>query len=37
MPITATGLPEHTLFDIYVIATNAKGTGIPGRRGVLQN
>ncbi|HEY4022897.1 MAG TPA: hypothetical protein VGM75_29675 [Pseudonocardiaceae bacterium] len=37
MQVTATGLPQHTLFDIYVIGTNAKGTGEPGRRAELQN
>jgi hypothetical protein len=37
MTVIVTGLPEHTLFDVYVIATNANGTGNPGRRAVLQN
>lgn len=37
MQVTATGLPPNTLFDIYVIGTNAKGTGNPGRRGELHN
>ena len=37
MPVVVTGLPDHTLFDVYVIGTNAKGTGNPGRRATLQN
>jgi hypothetical protein len=37
MQVVVTDLPEHTLFDVYVIGTNTKGTGNPGRRATLQN
>ena len=36
MQVIATGLAANTRYDIYVLGTNAKGTGIPGRRAQLQ-
>jgi hypothetical protein len=35
MDVTATGIPPHQLYDIYVLGVNSKGTGNPGRRGQL--
>jgi hypothetical protein len=35
MDLTATGIPPHQLYDIYVLGVNSKGTGNPGRRGRL--
>jgi hypothetical protein len=36
MQVVANGLAAGTRYDIYVLGTNAKGTGIPGRRAQLQ-
>jgi hypothetical protein len=36
MTVVANGLAPNTTYDIYVLGTNAKGTGIPGRRGLLR-
>lgn len=36
MTVVANGLAAGTTYDIYVLGTNANGTGVPGRRAVLQ-
>lgn len=36
MTVVANGLAPDTTYDIYVLGTNAAGTGVPGRRAVLQ-
>jgi hypothetical protein len=36
MRVVANGLAAQTVYDIYVLGTNAKGTGIPGRRAQLR-
>lgn len=35
MDVTATGIPPHQLYDVYVLGVNAKGMGNPGRRAEL--
>ena len=36
MTVVVTGLAPNTAYDVYVLATNATGTGVPGRRAVFQ-
>ncbi len=36
MTVVANGLAPNMTYDVYVLGTNAAGTGVPGRRAVLQ-
>jgi hypothetical protein len=36
MTVVANGLAPNMTYDVYVLGTNAAGTGAPGRRAVLQ-
>ena len=36
MTVVANGLAPNMTYDVYVLGTNAAGTGTPGRRAVLQ-
>jgi hypothetical protein len=36
MTVVANDLAPATTYDIYVLGTNAVGTGVPGRRAVLR-
>jgi hypothetical protein len=36
MEIAVTGLSGGMLYDVYVLGTNASGTGPPGRRGQVR-
>lgn len=37
MTVVVTGLAPNTTYDVYVLGTNATGTGVPGRRAVFQS
>lgn len=36
MTVVANGLAPNMTYDVYVLGTNAAGTGVPGRRAVLR-